>query len=77
MAVDCKFSYQKESSPIVLHLLGEKPEVLLDLLVHSLSLSVCLRVVCSCQLPVDAEFLIQCLDESGRELRFSVTDDTL
>lgn len=47
-AIDCKFSYWEESSPIVLPLLGEEPEILLDLLVHSFYLSVCLKVVRSC-----------------------------
>lgn len=46
-AVDREFSYWEKCGPVILPLSGEESEVLLDLLVHTLSLPICPRVVYS------------------------------
>lgn len=74
-AIDCEFSYWEKHGPIVLRLPGEESEVLLDFFVYLFSLPIHLRVVHGRKLAIDTELLVQSFDESGCELRSSVTDD--
>lgn len=58
-------------------LLGEEAEILLNFLIHMLSLSICPRVVCGRKLAINTEFLVQGFDEPRCELRSSIADDAL
>lgn len=75
-AVDRKLLYWEKRGLVVLPLSGKETEILLDLLIHAFSLSIRLRMICGHWLAIDAELLVQGLDELGYELQSPITDDT-
>lgn len=76
-AIDHKFFHWEKRSPVILPLLSEEPEILFNLLIYALHLSIYLRVIYSHQLAIDTELWVQSFDEPGCKLRSSITDDTL
>lgn len=75
VAVNHEFSYWEKHGLVILPLPGKELEVLFDLLVPSFSLSIRLRVVCGCQLPIDTKLLVQGFNKPGYELWSLVTDN--
>ncbi len=63
--------------PVILKVVDEDPEILLNFLVDSFSLSICLWVVGSGYVCLDLEQVIEVFHELGDEHGASVRDDYL
>ena len=61
--------------PVGLVMVDEYAQILLDLLVYPLRLSICLWVVCRGRVALDAHQLVKVLHEPGLELGASIVDD--
>ena len=73
--VDGELSESQPISPAFLFLGTEEPQILLNLLVHDLHLTICLRVMHSGELGGDAESFAEVSHDLQGELRTTIGDD--
>ncbi len=73
----CKLREREPIGPVVLSIVNEDSEVLLDLLVNSFSLTICLGMEGGRCIGRDVEESVEFLHELGDKLRTSVQDDDL
>jgi hypothetical protein len=76
VVVILKLCEGKEVGPIILPLINEEPEILLEFLVHSFSLSVPLRVIGRGGCQFNSQELVELTSKLGHKLRASVGQDS-
>ncbi len=71
----CEFGEGEPVAPVGLSVVDEDPEILLNLLVYSFCLAVCLRMEGGRHVHRDVEHFIEFLHELGDKLRSPIRDD--
>ena len=77
MVIVLEFSKEKEIMPVILSLIDKQLQILLQFLIHVLSLAIALWMISCGGGKFDAQELVQLLSEFSHKLSASVQNNTL